>query len=371
MTLATLALVIPLASSVAFADAPEAEEAVSGEPPESIDFDPGEAEALGSLTPRTVAFLKPKRGRLPQNPYGSIDFTAYALEWGEVRMGLGSVTVGVLPRVQLGTVPVLDAMGVYNASAKANLLRLGPVDLAVGGSHYRLPLETFHGSWTAASSTLSVRVANPWSLHVTGSYVDLQAKGSPYVSDQISSWILTQAAGDDLAQQPESVQQEAEARANDATHSIDAHGRAVTLRVATDIRFNRRDSLVLQGQAMLWGELDSNVGSDLPPIMGLNDALDTQTEETLPIAETYVASVAWQMQWKRLELRVGGGISSVPGAWLLQSTDLAWRFGGKTRAGERRMRQAWRRDKRSTRQGAGDALASADRAPDAGSMAPE
>lgn len=360
MPLSTLALALTLAGAPASADSPEPAEvapAATEEPAPALDT--AEAEPLGYLTPNKLAFLKPKRGRLPQNPYGSIDFTAYALEWGEWRVGLGSVMVGVAPRVQLGTAPVLDALGVYNASAKANLLRLGPVDLAVGGAYYTLPTPIFYASWAEARSTLSVRLANPWSLHVTGSYVDIRAKGSPDTNEEISQWIVTQAAGDDLSGQPESVRAEAEARAATAQTAVDAHGRAATLRVATDIRFNRRDSLVLQGSAMLWGALDTDVGSDLPPILGLNEALDTSTEERLPIAQTYVASAAWQMQWKRLELRIGGGISSVPGAWLLQSTDLAWRFGGKTRASERRVRQAWRRDKRATRRGGGDALAAA------------
>ena len=71
-----------------------------------------------------------------------------------------------------------------------------------------------------------------------------------------------------------------------------------------------------------------------------------QVEGAMPISQPDVASAAWQFQWKRAELRVGAGVSSVPGAWLMQSSEFAWRFGGETKRGERKLRQAWRSDKR-------------------------
>ena len=366
MTLISLALPLWLgAAQAADTEQPEAPATDADAPPAAEaaleTLDTSEAEALGRLTPNKIQFLKPKRSRLPQNPYGSTDFTAYSLEFGEWRMGLAGVTVGIAPRVQLGTVPVLDALGVYNATAKANFLRLGPLDLAAGGSYYTIPTNDFIGSWTAATGTMSLRIVQPWSLHVSGSYVDLKAKGSP-LSGDLSSRILTEAAGDQLSQldgAPVEAQEQAQAALDQAAAAVDIRGRAVTVKVATDIRLNRRDSIVLQGSAMMWGELESDVGTNLPPILGLDEALDQDREETLPIEETYIASAAWQMQWKRLSLRVGAGVSSVPGAWLLQTTDLAWHFGGKTRASERRMRQAWRQDRRSLRRGTGDALAAA------------
>lgn len=329
-----------------------------------------DAEPLGYLTPNKVDFLKPKRHRLPQNPYQNTDFTAYSLEFGEWRVGLASVSVGLAPRVQLGTAPALDAIGVYNANLKVNILRAGPVDLAVGGAHYNLPLEGFSGTWTQGSATLSTRILKPWSLHVTGSYVDLKAEGTPQLGE-LGSMILVVAMGDSLADAPAQVRAQAEAEAQRATPNIDADASAATVRVATDIRLNRRDSIILQGQAMVYGQYNADVGTDLPPMFGLDEALDAAQESESPILETYVASVAYQMNWKRLQLRVGAGVSSVPGAWLLQSTDLAWRFGGETKQSERRMRRAWRHDKRGLRRGPGDALAAAPVLPPADDTAPE
>lgn len=339
--IATLALtsLLALGGVADAADAPAAPAALSGDAP--IAFDPSEAEGLDSPDEALWRFMKPKRARLSQNPYGSTDFTAYTLELGETKLGLAAITVGVLPRVQVGTVPALDVLGVYNAQAKFNLLRVGPVDLAVGGSHYQLPVGDFTGHQSNVSSTLSVQVLAPWSLHVTGSFATLGAQGTPDLA-ALSPLILTAAGNPDLSGAQGMVD-----TATDHT-PLDAKAQTASVRVATDVRFNRRDSLVLQGSAMVWGDVDTGVdAADLPPILGLDAALAaTQVEGALPVSQTYVASAAWQFQWKRAELRVGAGVSSVPGAWLMQSTEFAWRFGGETKRGERKLRQAWRTDKR-------------------------
>lgn len=306
-----------------------------------IVFDPGEAMGLDDPDKDLWRFMKPKRARLPQNPYSSTDFTAYTLELGETKLGLAAITVGVLPRVQVGTVPALDVLGVYNAQAKFNLLRAGPVDLAVGGSHYQLPVGDFTGHQSNVSSTLSIQVARPWSVHVTGSYATLGAQGTPDLGE-LSPLILTAAGNPDLSG--------AQGMVDTATNHTPVNARAETasVRIATDVRFNRRDSIVLQGAAMVWGDVDTGVDpANLPPILGLDAALTAaQVEGAMPISQTYVASAAWQFQWKRAELRVGAGVSSVPGAWLMQSSEFAWRFGGETKRGERKLRQAWRSDKR-------------------------
>ena len=112
--------------------------------------------------------------------------------------------------------------------------------------------------------------------------------------------------------------------------------------MATDIRFNRRDSLILRGGATFWTNVLER-GFEAPPILGLDEAFNVETGTTTPIAESYVASIAWQFSWRRIDLRVGAGVSNVPGAWILQSTDLSYRFGGKTRSSERRMKRTWKR----------------------------
>ena len=136
---------------------------------------------------------------------------------------------------------------------------------------------------------------------------------------------------------------------------------AVTTRFAIDWRFNRRDSLVLQASATPWAsgarsingvpdevaetdqaeEIETQIDS-LPPILLLDDLLDSGDSPAERIMSSYVTTLAYQASYKNATLRVGVGVSAIPYAWLLQSTELAFHFGGKTRTGERRMRRGWR-----------------------------
>jgi hypothetical protein len=139
----------------------------------------------------------------------------------------------------------------------------------------------------------------------------------------------------------------AAAKAKLGIDDLSFRAEAVSVHVATDIRFNRRDSLILQGKAMTWANIET--GFTPPPVLGLDEAMEIADSGRAPIAETYVASVAWQFSWKTVDLRIGGGISNVPGAWLLQSTDLSYRFGGKTRRSESRMKKTWKKNKADTK----------------------
>ena len=318
-------------------DETESEESPPEEPaPSSSLPDGAEPEQLPSLSRAQHRWLEPKRSRLPSVAHGQTDFSAYTLEWVETKIGAASVTFGALPRTQIGTVPVLNFMGIYNGHVKINALRLGPYALGVGTNYYRLQIGDFVGAHTGVSVIQSVQIMKPWGLHVGARFANLESSGIPDVSILPSS--LTGNAD------PNDVQ----ARLEGTEDSWRFHGQTLALSVATDIRFNRRDSLLLQGGATVWAKLVER-GFEAPPILGLDEAFNLETGSTSPIAETYVASAAWQFSWRRVDLRVGAGISNVPGAWLLQSTDLSYRFGGKTRSSERRMKRTWKRNKSDTK----------------------
>ncbi|MFM2245375.1 MAG: hypothetical protein RL071_1449 [Pseudomonadota bacterium] len=320
----------------------EAAEPAEGAPPAALPPEAlSTATAPAPLGKRQLDWLEPKRSQLDQNPYGSTDFTAYTLELGEWRVGLGSVGVGALPRTHLSVSPPLYALGIVNGAAKVNLVRIGPVDLALGGQAYRLGIGEFSGRQLGAGAMSSVRLTAPWSLHVGGQYNMFSATGLPDLSDPP---LLLGLAAPDLANYQEQVSGVV------GGAPLDVTARSVTMKVATDVRFNRRDSLVLQASGMVWSEVDSEVSAEqLPPLMNLDKALAGSS--STPLRDSYVASLAWQFSWKRADLRVGGGVSSVPGAWLLQSTELAWRLGGPTRSSERRMRATWRENRRDALRG--------------------
>ena len=85
-------LTAALSLSTAAAITPEAPAAPPVEVPSSEALSPeamAAAEDVGSISRRELNDLEPKRSRLPNHPYTHTDFTAYSLEWGETRLGLG------------------------------------------------------------------------------------------------------------------------------------------------------------------------------------------------------------------------------------------------------------------------------------------
>jgi hypothetical protein len=109
---------------------------------------------------------------------------------------------------------------------------------------------------------------------------------------------------------------------------FDGHGDVVRAHVATDVRFNRRDSIVLQGQTILWSSVDA-------PKFAKRALPDH--DGAVAIRDAYAASIAWQFSWQNVDLRAGIGISTIPGAWLMDTVDLSYRFGGSTRVAERKL----------------------------------
>lgn len=313
----------------------ESDDAPADEAPPSALPEDAAPEQLPTLSRAQHRWLEPKRSRLPSVAHGQTDFSAYTLEWGETKIGAASVTLGALPRTQIGTVPVLNFMGIYNGHLKVNAVRVGPYAVGVGANLYRLQIGDFVGAHTGASLIQSVQIMKPWGLHVGVRFADVQSSGVPDVA-QLPG-ILTGNTDPDQVQE----------RLEGTEESWRFHGQTVSMNVATDIRFNRRDSLLLQASATVLARLVER-GFEAPPILGLDETFNLETGSTSPVAETYIASASWQFSWRRLDLRVGAGISNVPGAWLLQSTDLSYRFGGKTRSSERRMKRTWKRNKSDT-----------------------
>jgi hypothetical protein len=292
-----------------------------------------QAEDLEPLTQEQVRWLKPKLARLPQNPRYHRSYAAYTLEPGEVQLGL-TTTVGVLPNVQLGSNLVLDGFGVYNGSLQINAVHAGPVDVALIGSRYQLIQDRYTGSFTGVGGVASVQILEPWSLHLGSDYYMLRSSGlvdldaiSPYLSGTV----------DDAVDQVSS---------QDGLNDLDIFASVTRVRAATDFRFNRRDSLVLQFSAFVYARLQTELPDldFIPDIASIQEAVSY--DGRVPVSETYITSLAWNMRWKRAELSLGAGLSSVPGAWLMQSTEFSYKLGGKTRIGEYRVRRTWRENKR-------------------------
>ena len=311
------------------------EEPARGTLPE-VDF--ADVAMTSPLSAQQHAYLKPKQHLLPQHPYAQTDYTAYTLEWGEVKLGLIGAYMGILPRIQVGTQPLLDVMGIANVNGKFNLVRTGPVDLAVVGSMHRTELGDFTAEFSGAGGLASIRLAPGWSIHVGGLHGKAEASGLP---TQVPSFLAPYVDHQSVS--------EMTGHLHDLGFTPSLSAKGTLLRVATDIRFNRRDSMLLQGTTFLESSYSGDLGSQTSPfaedVLGIlvpGSEGSSFSRDLTPQGLQYVFTVSYQMSFRQLDLRMGGGRAANPLAWIVQGNDMAWRFGGKTRAETRRTRRGWR-----------------------------
>ena len=305
-----------------------------------------------TLTKKQIKWLEPTRGKLPQNPYQHVDFTAYTLEWGEIQAGLNRSTIGILPRTQIGTQIPLWALGIQNVNAKVNALRLGPVDLAITGNYLNLAPtadQSLNIRYYAVGGYGSFRILDNWSIHAGGQYAELNLSGFPNL-DALSGPIKTfSGLTDEDIQNVTSVIEEGV--------KYKRSEQILSAKIATDIRLNRRDSFILQGN-MMRSKTDNSGLSVEAEGVGLNlesDQISSPLFQYLLVPQdtstNYGASLAYQASFKRAYLRLGVGYSTIPYSWLLQSIDLTWRWGGETKRRANKLEKVWELNKKLNEQG--------------------
>ncbi len=316
--------------------APSTDEPTPDQSPKDLpDAQKNEALTMPSLSRSQHAWLEPKRNQLPQVPHAQTDFTAYTLEWGETKVGLASITVGALPKTQIGTIPALNFLGLYNGHVKVNAISKGRYALGLGTNYFALNAGEMNASSLGISLIQSLDFMDPWSGHFGLKWSRIKSSGRPDLNELPS--LLTSGTTDE----------QFNAGTRDGLWNL--HIQELTLSFASDYRFNRRDSLIFQASAVFWSNVIDGQIDDIPPILGMDELFNKSVGVSSPIAETYVVSLAWQWSWRKTDLRVGIGHSNLPGAWILQSFDLSYRFGGKTRSTERRMNKTWKRNKSDTK----------------------
>lgn len=297
-----------------------------------------EVVELGELSDDQHRFLAPRRGRLDPDVDHAVEWTAWTLEPGAWRAGIGWAGVGVLPRVMVSTSPVLAALGTLDVAARWNALHFGPVDVAAQWRFDHLALGDLVADSLAVGGIASIELAPTWSVHAGLSYGELHAEGLP----TRLPWSLRPLASEELLSG-------LVATANGLGIDPTVEGKGTLVRLATNLHFNRRDGLAMQASTVLFGELKADLGDDVAP--EVLDALTWLAPGTAggqialdPVAKgpSWVVSVSYTASLGNLDLRAGAGTSATPLAWALQANDIALRGGGATRREERRMRKGWK-----------------------------
>ena len=277
--------------------------------------------------------------RQPIDAETQIDFTAYTLGRGETRAGLASIDTSPIKNLQFGSAPLLDLVGIYNAKAKVMALHGDHFAVATAGQFWVVPvtglLEQFGGrnafgvgkdvfvrrmTYSSASLVLSGIVSDHWSLHGAMSYARVAGSGSF-----------------DFRNLPVIVLPGLDAIGGDATLVPKVTGELVQVRVATDVRFNRRDSIIAQFALPIVASARGSVSGDLTGVPDELKNLDVAVvyRQWLRPSQSYRVSAGYQMSLRQVDIRVGFGLSGLDKplnrAWILDVFDLAYRFGGRYR----------------------------------------
>lgn len=308
--------------------------------------DAASVEALGDLSRRDRRRLAPRHTRFPLDPYqNTSSYTAYTLDWGESRLGLGSLSVGVLPRVQVGTQPVLDVLGAFNAQAKVNLTREGRFDAAVSAQYYAIPIsnvielagadellsgvqgltDTARADYLGLGAGASYRITDPWSVHAQVYWARPSARGEISFDSLPEVLLPGLSLGDSGA------------------IGLGVSGDLFVLNAATDLRFNPRDSLYLWARWPFYGRVRGQTSASVGGFEELENAdfMVAYGQFLDPSASLSVAA-GYRASFRHLEARVGIGWSAVPYTWLMQAFELSYRFGGPDRREQRQIRRGFR-----------------------------
>ncbi len=246
-----------------------------------------------------------------------IDYTAWSLEPGEVRVGPVDLDIGIARGVQVGSDPLLDAVGVYNGRVRLGrrLGRVGAAALDVGAHHLQLgEFKARHARVGLRASAQAGRVG--MHLSATGSW--FSTEGTP---DLTAAAPLVEAivGQDKLAEAQSSIEQ--------VDIDLDTETSTVSLRAAVDVRLGGPHSLVLQGGQVLYRDVELK-GQSKALAVGIPDDHSFSKVFDDGTGGAAWGSLAWQYSGKHLQLRLGAGISEVSYAWIMPTTELSWRFGG-------------------------------------------
>ncbi|HHO50201.1 MAG TPA: hypothetical protein ENK18_04835 [Deltaproteobacteria bacterium] len=248
--------------------------------------------------------------------------TAQALSWGEVMVGTSGMHVGVLPRLQLGTRPWVDALGLPNVDGRVQLIESHHLDLALDGSLIGSAISGLSMTGLRGGLVSSVHVGRV-STHLGLSSSQMRSEGIP---DSSPGWLVAIAGTDPLAELA------AEATAGGVVPWSQVG--VTSLQLATEIEVIPTGGFLLQGSTSLGGDSvvsvagsyedhTIDVGPGLPGVSTLSRAMSP--------SGSWVATLSWQQQLGAVHLRAGAGASALPWAWLSKAVALHVRGGGVKR----------------------------------------
>jgi hypothetical protein len=269
----------------------------------------------------------------PVEPRARPTNTAYTIGKRHWQIGLVDQDFGLFDNVQVGTTVPLWLFLVPNGHAKVTAIQTRKLDVALDGGAYWSDLQRFGVpggdllvtpiGWTAS-----------WIVHP-----NLSVHGG-------TGWTIARADGKLTAvQMAEGIQQVTGANVRkelvgalgDGGLYAGANLTLFQTRLSADLRFNRRDSLILTSNTYVWMSGLVAAGIEANDIGKGNTGTDLQVGGSarlrLPLNKSIPTSttLSWQFDWRRLNLRVGLPLPPTNYFAYFQAFDLYWILGPSRR----------------------------------------
>ncbi|MEL6346312.1 MAG: hypothetical protein AAFV53_24590 [Myxococcota bacterium] len=266
----------------------------------------------------------------PPEPRHQQDFTAYTVNKGQFRLGVGRLDYGVLDNFSLGTNTVQWVLG-PNFYAKVTAIQTRRFDVSLqlsAGGVYDQWLMLVFGEDTAFEMNVipttirsSLIITPKWSAHLGVTSLSMNAVGE-LSAGQIIEIYEQITASDALTQELEDL----------LADTVFANAQArLTLQqthFAVEYRRNRRDSIIFEANSyvsasgLISGGVStvSDEGSEANTSIGADFRLPL---DTLPSA----VSLSYQWSWERFHLRVGIPLTPANPLSTVQALELYWLLG--------------------------------------------
>jgi hypothetical protein len=286
------------------------------------------AAAEPALPEPTAARSEVGRAQLAPDPRRNVRESSHVLAQGEILLGSDGFAVGVLPALQLGTKPLLDAVGWVNGSAKVEAIRGDHLGLSVQGAGGGASWGEMSGRSVDLGSTLSLTPSPVLSLHAGPHFGVLSMEGVPTdPPTALAEWL------------PMAGLQAAAQASADTGLVPRVYARHTDVRAAVELRLNRRDSVVLSGAASVWGQNGTDLLTDASGQEALDPRMAKAVDWARSLGQTGNRRVAlsYRVAFGNADVRVGAGLSDVAGAWIPDAIGADLRAFGEARQEDRRL----------------------------------
>jgi len=247
----------------------------------------------------------------PIDPKTLLDLGAYTIGQNRVRISPSRVDYGILDNIEIGTDLILDVFEIYNARMKVAAVQLNRLDASFQAGRMYYDLARYSNDIQEARASIT---SLAWRSSVVASKRLGFHGGQTWYVTEVHGDFKLQAVAERLAKVFGTDIGEELAGSIDGGKAIYGGGQIIVSQVfiASDIRLNRRDSIVIQAHAVwrAFGRIDA--GTDVQTSSDADITLGAAARFNLDLQQSkgvdIVVPISWQFNWENFVLRAGWNV---------------------------------------------------------------